>query len=85
MDTVTLTWSQPFEGSPYFIWEQKLKNTKFALKSWAKKKSLSTPMSTRQKVVQTLAEIQLGMEGTEITKSQLLLEQNAQLNYFLSF
>jgi len=35
--------------------------------------------------VQALAEIQLGMEATETTKASLLIEQNVQFNYFLSF
>ena len=43
----------------------------------AKKKTLFTPMSHRQKTVQALAKIQLGMEGFEITKAQLLIEQNS--------
>ena len=32
-DTVHLAWSQYVVGSPNFVWEQKLKNTKFALKN----------------------------------------------------
>ena len=54
------------------------------MKKWAKK-SLTTPMSNRQEKVQALAEIQLGMEETKITKAQLVLEQFAQLKTFHYF
>ena len=81
---MTQSWSQYVEGFPSFVWEQKLKSTKYALKNWAKK-SLTTPMDSRQEKVQALAEIQLGMEEIEITKAQLVLEQPAQLKTFHSF
>lgn len=38
MDIVAQAWLQPVEGSPSFVWEKKLKYTKYALKTWAKKK-----------------------------------------------
>ena len=44
-----------------------------------------TPMSSKQENVQALAEIQLVMEETKITKSHMDIEQYAQLNSFLSF
>ena len=62
-ETVTQAWSQYVEGSPIYVWEQKLKRTKYALKSWVKK-YLTTPMSKRQHTMHALAEIQLGMEET---------------------
>ena len=69
-------WAQYVDGSPSFVWEQKLKNTKYALKNWAKN-TLNTPTSSRQDKVLELSEIQLEMEAIEITKSQLALEQFA--------
>ena len=39
-ETMTQSWTQYVEGSPSFVWEQKLKSTKYALKNWAKKLSL---------------------------------------------
>ena len=35
-ETVSQAWSQFIEGSPSFVWEQKLNRTKFALKNWIK-------------------------------------------------
>ena len=32
-ETVAQAWAQYVEGSPSFVWEQKLKNTKYALKN----------------------------------------------------
>ena len=81
---MTQAWSQFVDGSPSYVWEQKLKRTKYALKSWVKR-PLTTLMSNRQDNVHVLAEIQLSMEGYEITKSQLDKGQSAQTNYFLSF
>ena len=42
-------------------------------------------MSSRQKNVQELADIQLRMEDMEITKAQLTLEQSTQIKTFHSF
>ena len=35
-ETVRNAWGQPISSSPSFVWEQKIKNTKVALKEWAK-------------------------------------------------
>ena len=83
-ETMTQVWSQFVEESPSCVWEYKLKRTKYALKSWVKK-YLTTLMSNSQDKVQVLAEIQLDMEDSEITKSHLDFEQATQLNSFLSF
>ena len=81
---MTQSWSHFFDGSPNYVWEQKLKQIKYALKSWVKK-PLMTPLSSRQESVHALAEIQLSMEDSEITKPHLDREQSTQANYFLSF
>ena len=36
MSTVTLAWENPVVGSPNYVWERKLINTKAALKNWVK-------------------------------------------------
>ena len=36
MSTVTLAWETPVIGSPNYVWERKLINTKAALKNWVK-------------------------------------------------
>eukprot|EP00253_Pinus_taeda_P003653 PITA_03653 len=70
--------------SPNYVWEQKLKATKAALKEWVK-----TPPNTfntyRKEAVQQLADLQLEMEGKDITMQQLEKEQVAQLTSFSSF
>ena len=72
-DIVTQVWSQFVVGSPCFVWEHKLKNTKLALKNWVKQ-PLNTPTNNMHERVLELSEIQLGMEESKITKSQLALE-----------
>ena len=83
-ETVTQFWPQFVEGSPRFFWEQKLKHTKYAMKN-SIKPPLPNPARSREVFVQALAELQLSMENSEISKSQLVAEQAAQVNSFLSF
>ena len=71
-------------GSPFYVWEHKLKNTKFVLKNWIKKPQI-TPTSIRQSRVFELSEFQFQMENREITKTQLALEQFAQFNTSQAF
>lgn len=84
MDIVYHAWSQYIDGSPSCVWEQKLKKTKIALKTWVKT-LLNTPTSIRHEQVAELSAIQLGMEDRVITKSQLSLEQFAQSRASQSF
>ena len=35
-DTMVHAWSQYVVGSPNYVWEHKLKHTKYALKNWIK-------------------------------------------------
>jgi hypothetical protein len=44
LETVLTAWSTPVTGSPSFVWEQKLKATKHALKAWIKNPN-NTPSS----------------------------------------
>ena len=84
MDVVSQSWSQYVVGSPNFVWEQKLKSTKQALKNWAKT-PLPTPMASRVVRVFELESLQLGMEDIDISSSLLSLEKLAQSNASLSF
>ena len=68
LDIVYQAWSPYVEGSPNFVWEKKLKRTKYALKAWAKS-SLNNPTNSRHERVFELSEIQLDMEDREITKT----------------
>ena len=66
LDTVGNLWRVSVIGSPNFVWERKLKNTKFALKDWIKQ-SLQSPTNNRIQALARLEEIQLEMEESEIT------------------
>ena len=49
-------------GSPNFVWERKFKNTKVALKAWAK--SHKNSISERIVALETLEKMQLKMEDS---------------------
>ena len=84
MDIVTQAWSKYVVGSPNFLFEQKLKNTKLMLKKWVKS-PLPSPTTNRKGSVSELFAIQIGMENCEITSSQLALKQLAQFKSSQSF
>eukprot|EP00253_Pinus_taeda_P017553 PITA_17553 len=73
METVKAAWVKPITGSPSYIWEQKLKATKYALKEWIKKPD-PNPAYQRKEAVQRLHSMQTEMENKEIT-AELLDEE----------
>ena len=84
MSNVTIAWDLPIVGSPNFVWDSKLKNTKAALKDWVKliKKN---PINERKESLEKLEKIQLEMEDSKITPALLEKEQKAQFNSFRAF
>ena len=84
MSTVTLAWETPVIGSPNYVWERKLINTKAALKNWVKL-TQKNPTSERKEALLNLEKIQLEMEEKEITPSLLEKEQKSQLISFQAF
>jgi hypothetical protein len=72
---ISSTWSTWINGTPVYIWEQKLKKTKQALKAWAKEAFLSTKDEVQQHK-QKLEEIHMEMEEKEVTQEHLDQEQN---------
>ena len=46
LNLVLNSWKTPVKGSPFFIWEEKLRRLKAVLKSWAK--SLPSPSQERR-------------------------------------
>ena len=62
MNTVSKSWTIPVTWSSSYVWEQKLKNTKFALKEWVKH-SITSPSSDRKEALNKLEVIQMDMEG----------------------
>jgi len=77
-------WAISIKGSPSFVWEQKLKATKIALKDWIKKPT-STPTSHHKFATQKLADLQVELENKEISNPDLVQEQEAQVKSYQSY
>jgi len=73
LDMIKESWKQPVKGSPFFVWEEKLRRVKVVLKSWAK--YLPNPTTERKKIQSTLELHHLHLEDVEITK-EAHLQQN---------
>ena len=48
LDIVSNSWKDPIYGSPFYVWEGKLRRLKADLKSWAK--GLGSPMAERKRI-----------------------------------
>ena len=75
-DLVSETWKKNVSGSPFFIWEEKLRRLKVALKNWAK--NLPSPIFERKKSQRALGNHQLHMETASITPELLNIEIDLQ-------
>jgi exonuclease III len=84
LETVKSAWAKSFSGSPSYVWEQKLKATKQALKDWIKKPAPS-PTEQRREAVQSLQTLQTDMEHKDITTELLEKEVKEQRSTFQSF
>eukprot|EP00253_Pinus_taeda_P024453 PITA_24453 len=84
MDTVQSAWQMDVNGSPSYVWEQKLKKVKSALKLWIKK-SIQSPNRQRKEAISQLEGIQFEMENTFPSASELAQEKSAQKNVYCSF
>eukprot|EP00253_Pinus_taeda_P009219 PITA_09219 len=84
MDIVQATWRMDVNGSPSYVWEQKLKNVKSALKVWIKK-SIQSPNRQWKEAISQLEGIQFEMENTFPSASELAQEKLAQKNVYCSF
>ena len=73
---VSETWRKAVSGSPFYIWEEKLRRLKVALKSWAK--SQSSPISERLQAQRALERHQILMEESMITPELLNEEIDLQ-------
>lgn len=83
-ETVEEAWAKSFLGSPCYVWEQKLKATKQAMKEWIRKPA-PTPISIRKEEVSTLETLQTELESKEITAKHLEQEIKAQAATYRSF
>jgi hypothetical protein len=70
MDMVKESWKQPVKGSPFFVWEEKLRRMKVVLKSWAK--HLPNPATKRKKIQSALELHHLHLEDAKITGGRIL-------------
>jgi hypothetical protein len=84
LETVHSAWSSSITGSPSFVWEKKLKATKYALKAWVKK-PMNTPLIHIHETVQQLSDLQVEMEIKYFFNSDLEKEQGAQRKTFCAF
>eukprot|EP00253_Pinus_taeda_P009869 PITA_09869 len=84
IDIVKTSWAKSFTGSSSYVWEQKLKATKQALKEWIRKPA-PNPTSQRKEIVQLLEALQVEMESKDITPTLLDKEVKIQCSSFRSF
>ena len=84
LETVQTAWEKDVLGSPSYVWEQKINNTKKALKEWIKKVA-SSPTSYRKEATKQLEELQFGLEETAISTMDLDKEKYAQRKAYSSF
>jgi hypothetical protein len=60
LDVVSSVWKEAITSPPFLFWEEKLRNLKATLKSWAK--SLKTPLFQRMAAQQALEQHQIQVE-----------------------
>eukprot|EP00253_Pinus_taeda_P030806 PITA_30806 len=75
-EVVSDAWNRPVHGSPFFVWEEKIRRLKRTLKEWAK--SLKTPSAKRKDSLNSLAAHRLAMEHNPVTQSLLQKEIELQ-------
>ena len=75
-DVVSDSWNRPVQGSPFFVWEEKIRVLKRSLKEWAKR--LETPTAKRKESLNSLAAHQTAMEHSPVTQNLLQKEVELQ-------
>lgn len=76
IDILKIAWAKSVTGSSSYVWEQKVKATKQALKEWIKKPA-PNPTSQRKEIVQSLEALQVKMESRDITL--MLLDKEVKI------
>jgi exonuclease III len=69
-------WRMSVTGSPFYVWEEKLRRVKSALKSWAK--TIPSPEDERKQIQADLETHQVIMEEAEISSAILKREEELQ-------
>ena len=75
-EVVSEVWNRQIQGSPFYVWEEKLRALKRRLKEWAK--TLKTPATKRKESLENLAALQSSMEDSAVTQSLLQKEVELQ-------
>ena len=70
-------WYPPVSGSPFYVWEEKLRRTKKALKGWAK--SIPPPNQIKLQAAHALELHQASMEDRTVGNSDIQIESKLQL------
>ena len=78
-DLVANSWKQPVYGSPFYVWEGKLRRLKADLKAWAK--GLSSPTAERIRIQKALERHQLALEDSLVTSDLINREAKLQRMY----
>jgi exonuclease III len=73
---VSKSWTSIVKGSAFYVWEEKLRRLKTALKTWAK--GQANPITSRKEAQKQLENHQLEMENKEITQEGLQHEDRLQ-------
>ena len=79
MEKIKECWKKPVNGSPFFVWEEKLRRVKIMLKAWAK--TLPNSAEERKKIQSELERQHLLIETVEITKEELEKEAKLQQSF----
>eukprot|EP00253_Pinus_taeda_P022364 PITA_22364 len=75
-EVVSESWNKPVLGSPFFVWEEKIRILKRNLKEWAK--NLKSPTAKRKETLNRLVVHQLDMEQSPVSPSMLQKEVELQ-------
>ena len=73
---VSDAWKRPVHGSPFYVWEEKMRGLKRRLKEWAR--TLKTPSSKRKEALDSLAAHQLTLENFVVSQDLLQKETDLQ-------
>ena len=73
------SWKYHVYGSPFYVWESKLRRLKIDLKAWAK--GLRSPTDERKRAQRALERHQLVLEESSVTLALLNREAELQRNY----
>jgi hypothetical protein len=79
LERVEEIWKMPVTGSPFFVWEEKLRRVKSALKRWAK--TIPSPVDERKQIQTDLETHQDNIEEAEISSDILKREEELQQKF----